>query len=51
MTTVSTELPFLDVMDPAFRPDSAEVRAARAAHWCARTPMGFAVLRHDKLRG
>jgi cytochrome P450 len=42
-------LPYLDVMDPAFRPDSAEVRAARAAHWCARTPMGFAVLRYDRL--
>jgi cytochrome P450 len=45
----SPALPYLDVMDPAFRPDSAEVRAARAAHWCARTPMGFAVLRYDKL--
>jgi cytochrome P450 len=42
-------LHYLDVMDPAFRPDSAEVRAARSAHWCARTPVGFAVLRHDKL--
>jgi cytochrome P450 len=46
---VSPVLPYLDVMDPAFRPDSAEVRVARAAHWCARTPMGFAVLRYDKL--
>jgi cytochrome P450 len=46
---LSSELPYLDVMDPGFRPDSAEVRAARAAHWCARTPMGFAVLRHDKI--
>jgi cytochrome P450 len=45
----SPVLPYLDIMDPAFRPDSAEVRAARAAHWCARTPMGFAVLRHDKV--
>src|ERR1700754_1655693 len=46
---VSPALPYLDVTDPAFRPDGAEVRAARAAHWCARTPMGFAVLRHDKV--
>jgi cytochrome P450 len=46
---VSPVLPYLDVMDPAFRPDSAEVRAARAAHWCARTPIGFAVLRYEKL--
>ncbi|GAA3058032.1 cytochrome P450 [Pseudonocardia yunnanensis] len=47
--TVSPALPYLDIMDPAFHPDGAEVRAARAAHWCARTPMGFAVLRYDKL--
>jgi cytochrome P450 len=46
---VSPTLPYLDVTDPAFRPDGAEVKAARAAHWCARTPMGFAVLRHDKM--
>jgi cytochrome P450 len=46
---VSPALPYLDVMDPAFHPDSAEVRAARAANWCARTLMGFAVLRYDKL--
>lgn len=37
---------FLDVLDSEFRPDSAEVEAARAAHWYARTPIGFAVLRH-----
>ncbi|WP_433292794.1 cytochrome P450 [Pseudonocardia sp. CA-142604] len=51
MTTpaVSPVLPYLDIMDPAFRPDGAEVTAARAAHWCARTPIGFAVLRYDKL--
>jgi cytochrome P450 len=42
-------LHYLDVTDPAFRPDSAAVMAARSAHWCARTPVGFAVLRHDKL--
>ena len=36
----------LNVLDPTFRPDSAEVAAARAASWYARTPIGFAVLRH-----
>jgi len=36
----------LNVLDPAFRPDSAAVAAARAANWYARTPIGFAVLRH-----
>ncbi|MGW4844906.1 cytochrome P450 [Nocardia brasiliensis] len=36
----------LNVLDPAFRPDSPEVAAARAANWYARTPIGFAVLRH-----
>jgi cytochrome P450 len=36
----------LNVLDPTFRPDSAEVAAARAARWYARTPIGFAVLRH-----
>jgi cytochrome P450 len=48
MTTI-TELTFLNVMDPALRPDGPEVRAARERHWCARTPFGLAVLRHDKL--
>ncbi|QLY28283.1 cytochrome P450 [Nocardia huaxiensis] len=36
----------LNVLDPAFRPDSPEVIAARAANWYARTPIGFAILRH-----
>lgn len=43
------DLVMLDITDPALRPDGPEVRAARAAHWCARTPLGLAVLRHDKL--
>jgi cytochrome P450 len=46
---VSPTLPYLDMMDPAFCPGGAEVRAARAAHWCARTPIGFAVLRYDNI--
>ena len=36
----------LNVLDPTFRPDSPEVAAARTASWYARTPIGFAVLRH-----
>ncbi|WP_040809254.1 cytochrome P450 [Nocardia concava] len=36
----------LNVLDPAFRPDSDEVVAARAESWYARTPIGFAILRH-----
>jgi cytochrome P450 len=48
-TIATTELALIDVSDPEVRPDGPEVRAARAAHWCARTPMGLAVLRYDKL--
>ncbi|MCE7004042.1 cytochrome P450 [Kibdelosporangium philippinense] len=43
---VDYEVAHLNVLDPQFRPDSAEVRAARSAHWYARTPLGFAILRH-----
>ena len=39
-------LPFLDIARPGFSTKSREVMAARAASWCARTPFGFAVLRH-----
>lgn len=38
--------PFLDLTAPGFSTRGPEVIAARAAHWCARTPLGFAVLRH-----
>ena len=48
-STAAAELPFLDLLDLAVRPDGPEMRAARAAHWCARTPMGLAVLRHAQL--
>src|SRR5207302_496978 len=36
----------LNVLDPAFRADSATVAAARTADWYARTPIGVAVLGH-----
>ena len=43
------DLPFLDLSDPAFSTRGAEMRAARAAHWCARTPYGLAVLRYHEV--
>lgn len=39
-------LPFLDISRPGFSTKSREVLDARAESWCARTPLGFAVLRH-----
>jgi cytochrome P450 len=36
----------LDVMRPDFRPDAAQVLAAREANWYARTPVGYALLRY-----
>ena len=44
--TVRAALPVLDLSAPGFSTRGPEVIAARAAHWCARTPYGFAVLRH-----
>ena len=44
--TVSPEIPFLDVLDPAFRFDTPDVADARAANWYARTPVGLLVLRY-----
>lgn len=40
------ELPFLDLASPAFSTRGPDVIRARAAHWCARTPYGLAILRH-----
>ena len=40
------DLPYLDLTAPGFSTRSDEVRAARAASWCARTPFGIAVLQH-----
>lgn len=44
--TDAASLPYLDLHDPTFSTRGPEVQAARAAHWCARTPFGLAVLRH-----
>ena len=43
------DIPFLDLASSSFSTRSAAVRAARAAHWCARTPYGLAVLRHREV--
>ena len=41
-------LPFLDITAPGFSTRGPEVLAARAESWCARTPFGLAVLRHNQ---
>ena len=41
------ELPFLDFSEPGFSTKSDVVKAAQATHWCARTPLGFAILTHE----
>ena len=43
---LGSDIPYLDLADPGFSTRGPEVRAARAAHWYARTPYGIAVLRH-----
>lgn len=42
------DLPFLDLTAPGFSTRSKDVLAARELAWCARTPFGFAVLRHHE---
>lgn len=39
-------LPFLDISAPGFSTRGPDVLAAREKGWCARTPVGLAVLRH-----
>ena len=48
-SALEADVAMLNVIDPAYRPDGPEVRAARAENWFARTPFGLAVLRHDKI--
>lgn len=49
MTTFhDDDIALLDILDPAFRVDSPEVRAAADAGWWARTPIGIAVLRYQE---
>ncbi len=42
------DIAFFDILDPAFRVDSPEVRAAADEGWWARTPIGIAVLRYQE---
>ncbi|MGH3773877.1 MAG: hypothetical protein ACRDRW_21220 [Pseudonocardiaceae bacterium] len=44
--TLYHDIALFDILDPAFRVDSPEVRAAADASWWARTPIGIAVLRY-----
>jgi cytochrome P450 len=44
--TTDTDAAFLDLLDPEFRVDSLQVRAARERNWYAGAPLGIAVLRH-----
>ncbi len=38
---------FLDFSEPGFSTKSEAVKEARANHWCARTPLGLAILTHE----
>jgi len=40
---------FLNIVEPAFDPGAPAVQAAREAGWCARTPLGYAALRHAEV--
>ena len=46
---MNPSLPYLDLSDPGFSTRSPEMRAARDANWCARTPYGLAVLRYQEV--
>ena len=48
MTTSPDDIAVFDILDPAFRVNSPEVRAAADASWWARTPIGIAVLRYQE---
>lgn len=45
---INTDDAFFDILDPEFRVDSPEVRAAADTSWWARTPIGIAVLRYQE---
>ena len=44
------DVPFLDIDDPGFSPESPAVAEARERHWWARTPRAPYVLRHAEAR-
>jgi cytochrome P450 len=43
-----SDIALFDILDPAFRIDSPEVRAAADTNWWARTPIGLVVLRYQE---
>jgi cytochrome P450 len=43
-----SDIAVFDILDPAFRIDSPEIRAAADTNWWARTPIGLAVLRYQE---
>ncbi|MGH3684820.1 MAG: cytochrome P450 [Pseudonocardiaceae bacterium] len=47
-TSHDSDVAMLNILDPEFRVDSPEVRAAAEAGWWARTPIGIAVLRYQE---
>lgn len=47
-TSHASDIAWFDILDPAFRVDSPEVRAAAEGGWWARTPIGIAVLRYQE---
>ena len=47
MTATTNDVAELDLLDPDFRVNSPEVRAAAERHWYARTSLGPAVLRYE----
>jgi len=49
MKTELNSLPYLDMSSPAFSTKSKQVLDARDKSWCARTPYGLAVLRHNQV--
>ncbi|MEL7542359.1 MAG: cytochrome P450 [Pseudomonadota bacterium] len=50
VATMTADIPFLDLADPAFSIRSADVHEAREQSWYARTPYGIAVLRYDEMK-
>jgi len=46
---MGSSLPFLNLASAKFSTKSDEVRSAREAHWCAKTPFGYAILRHQNV--
>lgn len=50
MAATDPDVAYLDLLDPAFRPDGPEVATAGEMNWYAHEPTGLAILRYDKLR-